>query len=96
MAGAKGAKIGAAEMKMPSAGAELIDLTELLARSLKGRKVAKPVAAKQTATTWSKGRAQRRLPTLRRTATPACAPTSSRDMGSLQVVLSRPQCLYAK
>lgn len=49
VAGAKGAKIGAAEMKMPSAGAELIDLTELLARSLKGRKAAKPVAAKQTA-----------------------------------------------
>ena len=95
-AGAKGAKIGAAEMKMaeqlvkdmsgawkpedfkdefkhevmklvnkkvkagdtetviepeeeaPSAGAEVIDLTELLARSLKGRKAAKPVAARRT------------------------------------------------
>jgi DNA end-binding protein Ku len=95
-AGAKGAKIGAAEMKMaeqlvkdmsgewkpedfkdefkhevmklvnkkvkagdtetviqpeeeaPSAGADVIDLTELLARSLKGGKASKPAAAKKT------------------------------------------------
>ena len=37
------------EEEAPSEGAEVIDLTELLARSLKGGKATKPTAGKKTA-----------------------------------------------